>query len=119
MTKYSGKQLGRMLKVNRRMGALLKEARIEAQLKPRHIAKVLNIPIVEVLRWEAGFGTLPAAAFGKLVEYFSDESQWRLQLLMTSFQRERHALNAVESPSKVLVINFDALGVVQALKRVA
>jgi hypothetical protein len=111
MTKYSGKQIGRMLKVNLRMGALLREGRIEIGLKPRHISRLFSVPVSDVLRWESGFGTLPAALFGTLAEYFSNEVQWKIQLLMTAFQRERRALNHVEDDSNVWVINFDAIGV--------
>ena len=111
MSSLKGTEVARILKVNRRVGLLLREGREGMGLKPKHLARLFNIAQKDILRWESGFGTLPAPLFAAIASRFNQDVQMKLQFLITAFRIEREELVSGSSLIEVRRENFEALGV--------
>lgn len=106
----SARYASRVLKVNRRIGELMREGREELGLHPRHLAKRFGISKYDVQRWETGFGTLKCSLFADIVAIFSEAVNMKFQILVTDLQIQSSRLREKPQTIHEIVDNFEALG---------
>jgi len=109
----SARYASRVLKVNRRIGDLMREGREEIGLHPRHLAKRFGVSRYDVQRWETGFGTLKCSLFADIVTIFSEAVNIKFQILITDLQTQSSRLRDKPQTIHEIVDNFEALGACQ------
>lgn len=114
-TKLPEINIGRVLQVNRRIGDLMQEGREQMGICFVEFGNRFGVSCFEVQRWESGFGTLQASLFAEIAPHFSQDIQWKFQLLINEIQRESRNLSGFPECIHELVENFDALGVAHAI----
>lgn len=112
-------EIAKILKVNQRIGALLREGRLEMGVSIDELSNQYQVSKFEIERWESGFGTLQAALYGKIGSSFGEENFFKMNILINEIQAESKTLRGNESDHSVRPVNFDALGFVHCYSKVA
>jgi len=107
---FSNSHIKRILKIDRRVGAALAESRIAAGISIADLAQRLQLPEIEIERWESGFGGYHKVRAGKLFRALNFSKYLELNCLMNELIAERKQItkpvHIIEPP-----INANALGV--------